>query len=84
MLVDDCYVARLGDMNFDFFDGGCTVRNDEVFLCFGSSSESNRCRRASNPRSFIGVLANYEEISLSQYGHAGTRIASSNGKAKSY
>ena len=84
MLVDDCFVDHLGDMKFVFFDGGCTVRNDEVFLCFGSLSESNKCRRASDPKSFIGVVANYDEISLSQYGHAGTRIASSNGKAKSY
>ena len=82
LLVDDCFVSRLGNINFDFHNGACTVRNDEIYLCFGTSNkvESSKCRAAADPRAFIGILANYREINSSRYGHYETRIASSNGR----
>ena len=76
----------VGSLPFDHKRGACTnLAGKKVFLCFNDwilvndgldSTESDwkRCRWSREP------LGTFEQASLANYDHRGTRISSSNGK----
>ena len=67
-----------GELGFDFDYGGCTVLNQQtIVLCF-SDGEEDVCRQSKNP------LGSFTELPNSNFEHTWIRIASFDGKNKSY
>ena len=76
--IDGCGLRRIGSLDFDLYDGSCTVIKDSVvYLCFdrsGASSDQRKCRFATNP------LSEFSEASLSSHDHICASVASSESK----
>ena len=78
-------LERKGSLEFaesgiELWVSGCTVLNQRtIVLCFGGSLyETNVCRQSNNP------LGSFTKMRNSKYRHFMTRIASFDGKNKSY
>ena len=73
MAASGCKLERIGDLDFDFNDGGCGNVNDEhVFLCF-NSGQDKKCHIGNAP------LGNFSAIVDSNHPHGHTRIGASPG-----
>ena len=68
-------LKRKGLLDFDFFEGGCTVLNQlTIVLCFGDPKNRDVCRQSNNP------VGSFTKLPKSNYGHRAIRIASFDGK----
>ena len=78
--VIDCQLKRIGQLSFDFEEGGCAnVRNNRIYLCFNDApSDHRKCRMASSPTD------QFEQISYSIYHHESIRIAASDSKFRKF
>ena len=74
--LNGCQLERIGSLPFNHDSGGCTNGNNEhIYLCFNwSARDTKKCRRTTEP------LGAYETVTNSTFHHAGTRIASSDGR----
>ena len=76
--VIGCGLERIGNLEFDFFAGACTVMGGkQIMLCFHgipTAKQGRVCRVAQSP------TGPYNTIQESNYHHYGTNIASSGGK----
>ena len=75
--VTGCGLKRIGDLNFDFSEGTCTLmQSSTVLLCFAwSNYEGKVCRVADSP------TASFKTIRDSNYNHYGIKIASNGGNS---
>ena len=83
--LDDCKFTKIGELDFEFSHGACTVGRDQIYLAFGGNTSTNpfisktqkmknstkHCYRASEPT----AVFNKTESSL--YEHSNINIASS-------
>ena len=69
----------IGQLKFNHSFGDCVnVANNRVILCFNDfSSDWKRCRQATSP------TGEFSKMTLSQYDHRKTRIATDNGEFES-
>ena len=75
--VTSCRLAPIGQLKFSHLYGDCVnVAGNAVVLCFNSpaSGDYKKCRMASSP------TGAFSEMTLSQYEHKWTRIATNDGK----
>ena len=75
--VTSCRLSRIGQLAFEHKYGDCVnVASKKVVLCFNvaSSGDHKKCREASSP------TGAFSEMTLSQYEHAETRIATNDGE----
>ena len=71
--VNGCRLERIGSLSFEFYSGGCSVANEEIFICF-SYNDKKQCYVGNDP------LGSFSKISKSNFDHDGTHIASNNGE----
>ena len=70
--IDGCRLRQIGQLAFDHEHGGCTnVKNEKILLCFGTSSDWDKCRSLTSP------TGAFEDVPRSNYNHRWTKIAAS-------
>ena len=74
--VTDCRLKHIGNLDFDFRAGTCTLmQSSTLILCFAwTNDEGKLCRKADSP------TASFKEIRKSNYYHYASKIASNGGK----
>ena len=74
--VTDCGLRRIGNLDFDFNQGACSLmQSSTLILCFAwSTKEGKVCRVADSP------TASFKKIRESNYHHYAIKIASNGGK----
>ena len=84
-IVSGNRLDRRGTLDFNFYSGACTVLNQiTIVLCFHFETglkvtgEDKVCRQSNNP------LGSFTRLQNSKYAHKDTRIASFDGKNKTY
>ena len=77
--VASCKLEKVGTLPFRFSYGGCTVTNNQVFLCFlDNNEEYDLCRKSNSP------LGEFVEVDRSHFVHGLTQIASSDSKSGTF
>ena len=72
--VSGCDLVRIGNLDFDFVSGACTIFKSQILLCFDWQSSKGRvCRVASGP------TISFSKIPESNYHHYLNKIASNGG-----
>ena len=74
--VRGCGLVHIGNLDFSFYDGACSVTQNKILLCFDELKWEGRvCRKASSPTGL------FSKIPESNYHHFRTAIASNGGKS---
>ena len=72
--VKECELRRVGNLDFDHYDGACSNTNDRlIYLCFGGDNK-RLCRSADDP------FGNFTETAPSTFDHRSIKTAASPGK----
>ena len=74
--VSSCGLVRIGSLDFDFYNGACTIFHSQILLCFDwSQNEGHVCRLAKSPTGL------FSKVRSSYYHHYSTKIASNGSKS---